>query len=483
MKSNSIVKYKDRLSDYFIKSGRIGKIDIIFLVIVSAAALLLFSQGNDINITIKHAVTYLDSLFNGKIFSFYGIVYKNAINGVYYSATAVDAANYSFLLYTIIALINLPVYLIDLMVAGDIPLIVYMVWNKLFLAVFAGASAFFLINVAKKIGMSEKRSRWVGYAFLASPIILFGSFAFGQYDIISVFFVILALSKFVDRKLFVFSCFMAIAIDIKTFPIFAFGSLLLLAEKRIHKIIQYGFVGLSLFLTEKIVFSFSEGKQLTNEAMSEAYYFKERLYMFGIESMELISFIIVGVIIIFFLAYRKKIKTSEDLVKSMLIYPLAIYTVFFVFIIWHPQWLVVIMPFTILAMFYFENLRLAMLIDIVMSAGYLIFTNLRFFNNVDASMINNGILPAITGNYLDNSSSIFHFFYYTVIDMPTSVYFSVFAAGIVTFLIVKVMGFNKKEAVNYDDTNEPIERWLIWIRLFLVVLLFMLPVLAVYFKG
>lgn len=472
---------KKKLNNYFLVMDDVKRSDYMLLGGILLICCLFFCQKYDLSITIKHSITMIEGFLKGRPQHFYGDVYQNAVSGYYLGeASAVNAANYSYLLYFALAIINLPLFLIEKLFRFSIPMYLYIQWAKIFIVLVILGTGYIMKQIGLKLNMSHQRSNWLAFAFISSPILLFGSTTFGQIDIFSIFFLCLAMLKYFEKDYYKFCAFMAIAIELKLFAILAFVVLIFLIEKRLLQIIKYLLCGLSLYLIETFIFSFSGGKKLTSIIMAATYNFKGRIFNSGIYVFHFVSFIMLGFIIILVLAYKKEIKTDDEHKAYGILFPLAMYTVLLGFIDWHPQWVCIIVPFVVLATFSFPNYRLSMYIEIALGAGYIIMSTIWYTNNVDADMINQGLLPVLTNFTLPASDPPFQYRLFVVMcGLPVSFYASIFFGALVMNLFTKIP-FHQDKLVLADDISDPVSRSFIWTRM-LTIFLFIVPTFAYYF--
>lgn len=464
------------------RMSTVSKIDWFLVGCVIVISALFFNQGFDMRITVLHSFTLIDSFFDGTVFSFYDTVYDYALSGYYLGqADLLNAANYSFLLYLILALINLPLYLFEWLTNLSIPMTLYIMFDKVFIVAASVATMRVVKNIGLTMKMSDQRASWLAFALLSSPILMYGNIVFGQFDIFAVYFMSLALLRYLNKEYTKFCLLMALAIDIKVFGVLAMIVLILLIEKRILHILKFFLLGMSVPLLEKFIFSFSEGKQLTDSAMASLYQFKDRVFQAGIQSFGFISFIVVGLIVIMVLAYMKNIESEDDFHRSTILYPLAMYVVFFSFILYHPQWLVVMIPFTTLGMFLFKNTKAHLILDIALGATFISSSTLLFVNNTDAAMINSGIIPLVTGYIYNNEYSIFQTVFIHKLGLPVTAYYSAFVAMLFAVLLTKINFNQKGKQLVAKDESDPINRGIMWVRLG-VILIYILPSLAIYFR-
>lgn len=464
---------KKKTNNYFLEMSDVKKSDWFLLGGILLVCCFFFCQRFDLSITIKHSITMIECFLKGRPQHFYGDVYEKAISGYYGSADAVNSANYTFLLYFVLAIVNLPLFMIEKLLGASISMHIYILWNKAFILLVTLGTSYIIKKIGLKLNMSEERSKWMAFAFLSSPILLLGSTSFGQLDIFSIFFVCLAMLEYFDKKYYKFCIYMAIAIELKVFAILVLAVLIILVEKRLFQIIKYMLCGISIWLIDTLIFSFSGGKKLTSMAMS-VYGFKDRIFQYGFNSFNFVSFLIVGLIIVIVLAYKKDIKSDTEHIVYGILFPLAMYTIFFGFVYWHPQWLCIMVPFITLAVFSLPNFKLSMYIEIALGASYIILTNLMWTNNVDADMINHGLLAALTNFTTSSAEPTVHTLIFVVkTGLPVSFYSSVLFAALMMNLFVKIPS-HQQELILADDTSEPVSRGFMWSRM-ATIFIFIIP--------
>lgn len=323
-----------------------------------------------------------------------------------YNKTIVSTNDYFPLLYITFFLWNLPLKIMghipsiagmhvsmnDLSSSSTIDIIfsnflLEIIWSKFLLVLLFFGVSF----IVYKIGLfltkkNSNRSKTIAFIFATSPFAIFAVFIFGQYDIIGLLFTMIGYYYFLQKKLLKFSLFFSIAISYKFFPGIIFLPLLLLAEKRIINIIKYGCIASSLTLLQ-IALSWH------NEAF--------RSYtLWGIESIKLGShggahtgkfIILFGLICIY--AYFKNSSQNEDgFYKNSIFLPIAALASLFANILWHPQWFIYTAPFFALSSLYIKNKRNFFIVEIVGTVAYFFVIGYSFPENVDAKMLENGLL-------------------------------------------------------------------------------------------
>ena len=152
-------------------------------------------------------------------------------------------ANYlpsTFLAY---AIWNLPLYL-----TGHAPQamltnsFINNMWYKLLPVILYYATSHLIYQIGVEAGFGEKKAKLCKFAFLVFPIGVFSQFIFSQYDIFTVFFMVLGLYFYVRGGLWKFALSFGVAATFKYHALLFFLVLLVLREKKIRNLIKYAVV-------------------------------------------------------------------------------------------------------------------------------------------------------------------------------------------------------------------------------------------------
>lgn len=326
------------------------------------------------------------------------------------------------------------------------------------------ASGYLLSKIGTVIGLAKERCQWLAFLFMSGPILLFGSVLFGQIDIFSVFFTLLAFLFYLQKRYYWFSAIMSVAICFKAFPVFIFIPLILLIEKRILHILKFGIIGSSLLLFTQLLARFDPGYRATKSALSDIYNFTDRIYKVKLPTaFEGTSALIFAFLLICLFCY---VVQPDDMRLSSWAISISFlsYAVLFTFLSpWHPQWLILLCPFAALSLSLVNNHKAAILMDCAMNLGYIVFVPIYFSNNVDFNMLNSGILPQL--------------FHEKFLNHPISVWFgnnanlirsasnALFIAGLVSLVIYTAYDLIHGKKIEERQTPPVMERGLIWIRM------------------
>ena len=148
-------------------------------------------------------------------------------------------ANYLPSTFIAYAIWNLPLYL-----TGHAPeailtnSFVNLMWYKLLPVIIYFITAQLIYHIGKEMGFGEKKSLLCKFAFLVFPMGVFSQFIFSQYDIFTVFFMVLGLYFFLKNKMWQFALAFGMASTFKYHAVLYFAALLLLKKKKIRNLIR-----------------------------------------------------------------------------------------------------------------------------------------------------------------------------------------------------------------------------------------------------
>jgi hypothetical protein len=375
-------------------------------------------------------------------------------------------------------------------------------WYKLLPTLFYICSTLVINKICIHLNFDKNKAQWISFIFFIFPMGTFSQFIFGQYDSIGIFFELIMIYYFLERKVLKASIFCMIAITFKTFPVFIYIPILLLFEKKIWKIIGYTGIVFSAWLFFNLLFM---GSSVGDSFESG---FRDRLLAVGVNTyFGVVSFLVLIFVFSCVFAYFINIKSKDELtIKKYIMYiPLFIYSSFFSFVLFHPQWILILVPYLVINIFLNKNTKYMMFITIGASIGFLftVFSVPNWFQNVDACMINLGIFPKIYGFYNGIEANLVNSGIWPTIYgfagngegfkslnrivsfsglIPYNVYFTLFVGMLFANLILSFP--NEKNILKNKDTIQlPFKagRDVVWIN-GLIVLLFTIPSLLLFYS-
>ena len=455
-----------------------GFIDILLVIVLCFAAFIFFDQWFDMNATSQQASDLLDCIFTGKSLSFYTYVLNKAAEGGYlppmYALEGSPAAAYNIVLYFILAVWELPVYIINHIIPFSKYDIVLELWARFFSIIMFCISGYQMTKLSEILMSDKNKAKWAGYYFISSPLITYCVIIRNQLDIIPVLLIILALKKY-----FMFCILMAVASCFKLMPFLIAVPLLSLAEKRIGKLVQYILLSFSLYIITNLIPIVSDpGYGLTQSSIMNSESFAPFIFNIVIPggvsdtSVFLLLYFLICVI-----AYIAK-PSEKDVPVYTIILGFVSLSTFFLFIKWHPQWILLLLPFITLLVFSLFDFEFGILLDIALTLGFLVTSILI---HLTKEVFVSSIFYTISqGQYLpiNNFNPIYSYFVdqkYTDI-IPSTLFF----AGIVSLVFVAFWNNRSRSSavVNSFDNDYKITRGLLYTRSALILIVILPPVIS-----
>ena len=421
-----------------------SKKNIVCMVVLLCIYILntyFYNASGDIETIIKYSKMVWQAIADGRFFDYYSYAFERMIPGT--------IPNYNYFIYLFFAICLSPVYLLNLIFASPVGLVGEILIVNSFLLAFVILSGFLTYRLSTVMGLNKRRSLEVFFVEQTSIILIFCSVGFCQFDIVYLDIVLCAMCFFVRGQYVRFSLIMSVAIMLKALPIIIFVPLILVVEKKIHKIIGYMLAGVSSTVIYSIVVRFDEGYSAVSSYQNEALNFLGRIFPEDIRlSWGYVSVFVIAFIIICFAAYDYDLRKENDIVAIVVI-PIVTYGAFIVTVAWHPQWLVVIAPFIALAIVMNDKKRSLPWVDALLGISIVALLNEGLRGQVDNYMTNNGIVALIFESIAEGQtiSDVIdaHFGYGSILCQ------SVLIAGVMYLIIVVVRIFRTGvdiEAVN-----------------------------------
>lgn len=320
--------------------------------IIAECILLLFMlflalnhTYNDLLITAKQGMKFWDVLFAGKPLSFYKEATMTTGNPYY---SDVQRASYPFGFYLTFALWNLPVWIIQNALGTNIyNTILVMFWEKILLIVFIFLCANQIFRIVDSFENYKEKANQAVWLFLTSLLTLIYTCSVGQYEIITVFFILVGFEAWLKNNSIKFLVMFAIAFSFKYFAFVLFVPLLLLKEKNILKVIVKTI--LLTIPTVALMFIFpnaSSGNELMFNLLP--YFFSIHIDMSGFLSGVIISVYPVVMIILCLWCFLSK--PSKDTVMQYAIFAMLVSMGSFCLLAEiYPYWSVLAVPIFVLS--------------------------------------------------------------------------------------------------------------------------------------
>ncbi len=379
----------------------------------------------DITETARHAYILLLSTFDGDFLMFfentlslkYGYIYSNA-------------AHYNILLYIGYAVFELPLFIVEKLFnfAFSDNFLAY--WCKFIGTAFYVGCAVLTGKIAKLLSFSEEGKAWAPLLFLLSPIAFFTTVVMGQYDSICLYFLLLALTFYFKKNHTAFSLLVGVGAVFKFFPLFLFIPLLLLVEKRPLHIAKYGVYSLWLLLPTSLLFAGRTGDANVFTAIMIERVLAVK-FTGGIMNYSVFG-TVMACVCAFCLLYRPK--TDEALWQAALYTGLFVFGTLFMLVYWHPQWLILLLPFMLLAILQNKHQSSYFYLAVLFYIGFFIAVAAVFPGALEWNMLNNTELTKALVLNSARRTNIFYFYLFPLIAQATPILFHGALAALLLFL-------------------------------------------------
>jgi len=439
--------------------NNLSKIDIVLTCI--ALLLCFFTMYYaDITVTSQFGLTFLDSIFDGKILSFY----QNCLN----TGIAPEGAVYDMGTYIVFGIWAIPVWIINKIVSIKLVGAGVQLWFKLMITLFMLISIKPLASIARSLEINEASIPYVNLIYLLSCTLWMPVLVASQYDIIPLLFVLLGFDAYLkDEKRYI--AFFATAITMKPFAILLYFALVLLAEKNILKILR----NLVLVLIPVFIFKFAYSFTPGYSASSGSFLDNNLDHLLGTQidlGLGKSSLFIVALVGIYIWSYLNDKENKKSTWMAC-----ALWTTFVVLAESSCYWSVYLAPFIVLTMFLINNdINKCLIINIVFELSLTIAYILNYswvyggektFSYLVIKGLYNKYIPtegAVTIAGILRKLSVDRFF-----PAITAIIF----ATILTILVLgyKSLCIEDKNGKNIDrDSNDSINIWVIRFKYIIV---------------
>lgn len=326
-----------------------------------------------------------------------------------YNAQAYTRLDYYPLIYVIYAIWNIPLGLMGIgaFAADSTALLLY---EKVFGCLFMLGSTIPFYLISRKIGLNVKAAVYTTALFLTTPYIFLSTFAWGMYDSINVFFLLLGLYYFLREKkksdIPVAMILFGLSFSIKLISAFIIIPIVAYKYKNVFKLAGLYLLSLVPLAIQMLLYLGSSA--FTGSAMGSSVFVQRLIGMSIGSSWHVLAIFVVIWACICLFAYFADYE-SDNLIKPLYICLLAA-TAFFCCIEWHPQWFILLAPFSVWTTAMHKNRNRFYIFDILMTCTWLavIWTAFPYFEeaalqfgglhgvfaNVTEPFVSTSLLPA-----------------------------------------------------------------------------------------
>ncbi len=347
-----------------------------------------FMSHPDLWETANHSYVFLESIASGNVFDFYSNC--AAHNNTYYY---INVANYNIMIYALFGLWELPVFLFNTIFGLPLNEVFIIYWAKAVPVAFFVGCGYMVKQIGLQLGFDDAKASMAAMFFLFNPVAFFSPMVMGQYDTLCLFFTLWALVYYLKGDMTKFSLVIGAGVVFKFFPLMILVPLVLIREKKILNIVKYGLMSLWLYIPTTLLYWGKTGNAavFTQQMIDRMFVVRENM---GMREMPVLILLYALVVFVSFVWAPKKAATQ----KYMAVYiPMVVFGLLFNYIYWHPQWLVLMIPFVVLTTFTLENKAPWFYLDIVMAAGFFFFALYNYSSQTGAVLFDGGLLKHVFG--------------------------------------------------------------------------------------
>lgn len=399
----------------------------------------------DVLITTMHGMNFWDCLFSGKIRDFYELnLDAELVAGQYRGQYS---AGYDFFVYIIFAIWDFPLWLCKNVLGIEHPLNYPLgqLWAKSIGLLFYVLSMIVLQKFLKKINFNNGTM----LILLMSTSLFVSAYIgmIGQYDIITIFFMILGIYFLVCDRELLFVLLFSIAIPTKLFALFAFVPILLLYEKRIIKIAGSVILSMVPLLIFRILIPINVGGSNTSVFLN--FLFADTIPLATYKSS---LFVLVYISFLFFCFWKKGSDDKSRFIKEVIYIGFLAYFIYFSFGFANPYWFIYMIPFLYLILCWNKKyFVMNLLLEICMSFFAIIAQSIQFYwvfsNNI---IIGNTISKEKSGyNMVDFLKFIVGESHYdSLVDYILQICWGFFVVSGISFAILNCPWLKEKKAAS-----------------------------------
>ncbi|MBR0368536.1 MAG: GBS Bsp-like repeat-containing protein [Clostridia bacterium] len=351
-----------------LKSTEVTIWDWIIFALLAGFCYFAMSHGD-----ILHTGGCSFALLKGHILDFYE-----------YNTKYLGGCAYMISTYLMFALWNIPLVMLGL--AGNSsmtqPYGVLMWFKGLPTTLFVLSGILFYKICKKYEKQSGINAKWGTFLFLLTPTAFYSQFMFGQYDVMTVFFMVLALKVLLDEKRhnFVwFSVIFGFATTFKYHALLFYVPILLYKEKRLPALIKNAF----FFLLPIVLVNFPYLKSSFFTSGVENFGAVDYFFASGVEyylggTWKLYLVPLFWVAISTYAYVRPTDKDGFEALGVMAYLTGLVAWLAFGVVFWHPQWVMIATPFLILGLVVSKRRNITCLIDLALTIAFISFVESLF---------------------------------------------------------------------------------------------------------
>lgn len=357
--------------------GSLKNIDWVFFAALGTFCFFTMQQSD-----ILHTGGSSFSLLNGHIIDFYD-----------YTAEYLVGNNYMITTYILFAIWNIPIRLLGIVRVPtmDVPYTVLM-WYKVLPTLVYILSGYLIFAICQELKLGTNKSKIAAYAFMTMPIGFYSQFMFGQYDIFTVSFMLLGLFFYFrsqKRALYYCSLLFGVACTFKYFALLIYAPLILLREKKISNLLRHILCFLAPVLLAICPFlSFDEFQNGVFGFSATSYVFNA-----GIDNGFYVTAIIpvLWIIVCMYALLKDELFSMDEIFTWAVFLCNIVLFLCFGLSMWHPQWLLLAVPFWSLSVMTRKRIDISCILNIMLMLFFSIFVVNCWGDHLDQNLFTLGI--------------------------------------------------------------------------------------------
>lgn len=353
-----------------LSSNKTTRLVVIGSLILSALAFLCFVY-TDVGETTRQGLNLIKSIAEGRLSEFY-VMCENSPMGEMGNSVV---ATYDIPLFTVFAIWDIPLYIYESVTGlSCLDTFLGIMWAKAILIPFMVLLTYEMFSIGRLIKKDEFSSIDCMAVMYTSILFFIPAAVMGQYDVLSAVFIMIGVKGYIGGNNKKFLIGFAIANLFKMFSLFLFLPLLLLKEKHFIKLVINMLAGCSLLLVTKVfqslIFVTSEAADIFVKDHLLSFFFQGHLNLV----YDGASLFVLCLVFLCFYCYFKKTPDENTIGMWALYIGFLSFAIFFVTSFTHPQWSLLLLPFTTLIVCCSDRryLSAGLLIDTIMTCGLLL---------------------------------------------------------------------------------------------------------------
>lgn len=256
-------------------------------------------------------------------------------------------------------------------------------WAKLLLVLLFFAAVASVGRIGALVGRRSGAGWRAAAVFASAPLAVFPVFVMGQYDIVPVLLMVVALHAYFQRRFWLFAALFSLAIPFKYIAAPFFVPLVLLAPVSWRRRLALAAVAALGTLVQVAAYWHSP---VFRASLLEMPLRK------GGDGRVVFALCVLAAVAVCIACARARWRSDETWMRRAILACCAIAALMFRAVLWHPQWLLFAMPFFALASLDLRRPALWYGAEVIAAVAFGWLVANWFPNNVDVAMVQQGVL-------------------------------------------------------------------------------------------